>query len=314
MSAFRFGSSLDRDLYRCSLEESRSDPFWVSFVRGFGAKATIMSHPLANDESCVFYVTSHGSAGDHWFDWFARSLNASPDLMIYMGESVRTKYLRERKRHERPDPVAFTQFLIDLGRPYPAIGECYAYRAYQLEPVREVFGDTVRFVNIVRHPYCWLSAYVNWRTTNMGMPPTLTSAIEHEWSVTRHEEFLQLGLRPYERQDIDVWASHQGMHILNRMISDTKPGVKNVCLETLVQSPEIFNATVNELTHGRVLFDKPLLERVYAWTGTPFRSNGWVISSAEKERQSWPDWKAEAFEKLVSPAVQAMFQSFGYRL
>lgn len=262
----------------------------------------------------MFYVTSHGSAGDHWFDWFARGLNAHPDQMIYMGESVRSKYLKERSRKQRPDPVAFTAFLTDLGKPYRAIGETYAYRSYQLESVQARHGDRVRFVNVVRHPYCWLTSYVRWRTSNMGMPAGQTMAIEHEWNVARHEEFDALGLHPYTRSDVDVWASHQGMHILNRMVSDARSGVKNVRLEEIVRSRDIFSQTVAYLTHGRLVFDAALLDRVYGWVNRPFRSDGRVVHSSADERAAWPDWKAQAFEALVSPQAREMFTSFGYAL
>jgi hypothetical protein len=265
-------------------------------------------------ETCVFYISSHGSAGDHWFDWLARALNAHPDLFIYMGESVRSKYLKERSRKERPDLLAFTEFLTDLGKPYQAIGECYAYRAYQLEALAPVHGDRVRFVNVVRHPYCWLSAYVSWRCTNMGMPPGQTLSVDHEWNVTRHDEFKALGLQPYTREQIDVWASLQGMHILNRMISDAAPGVHNVRLEKLVEDRDTLNETIGLLTHGRVKFERPLLDLIYGWTQTPFRVGGRVLDDPAKERAAWPEWKVRAFGKLVEPRVRRMFEGFGYDL
>jgi hypothetical protein len=265
-------------------------------------------------ETCVFYISSHGSAGDHWFDWLARGLNAHPDVMIYMGESVRSKYLKERSRKERPDLLAFTEFLTDLGKPYRAIGECYAYRAYQLEALLPVHGDRVRFVNIVRHPYCWLSSYVHWRTTNMGMPAGQISAVEHEWSVTRHAEFAALGLQPYGREDIAVWASHQGMHILNRMLSDAAPAVRNLPLETLVADRGAFCDLAAHLTHGRISFPPALLDTIYGWVMTPFRVGGRVLTAPEAERAAWPAWKERAWEALVTPPVRAMFTSWGYQL
>lgn len=262
----------------------------------------------------VFYVTSHGSAGDHWFDWLARALNAHPDVMIYLGETVRSKYLRERGRHERPEVGAFTDFLFDLGAFYEAIGECYAYRSYQLEPVRARWGDLVRMVNVVRHPYCWLTAYVDWRCTNMGMPADQTSGIDHEWNVVRHSDFLELELEPYKRDDIRIWASHQGMHILNRMTTDVRPGVRNVQLEHLVASRDVFRDAISYLTHERIVFDDALLDRVYRWVSTPFRPRSRILESASQERDRWPTWKVLAFERLVSSSARAVFEAHGYVL
>lgn len=234
--------------------------------------------------------------------------------MIYMGESVRSKYFKERARNERPDVLAFTQFLTDLGAPYVAIGECYAYRSYQLEALSAVHGDSVRWINVVRHPYCWLTSYAQWRVGNMGMPPGETMAIDHEWTITRHEEFRSLGLRPYERADVEVWATLQGMHILNRMVTDGRPGVRNVQLERLVADREVFCESVDHLTHGRIRFDTPLLDTIYAWVDVPFRPGGRIVRSPEEERASWPAWKIDAFEKLVGRDARCTFEASGYVL
>ncbi|MEE9386531.1 MAG: hypothetical protein V3V08_24210 [Nannocystaceae bacterium] len=265
-------------------------------------------------ETAVFYVTSHGSAGDHWFDWLARAFNANPDLMVYMGETVRAKYLRERSRKERPNLIAFTEFLADMGRPYPAVGEFFAYRAYQLEELRSRYGNRVRFVNVVRHPYCWLRAYVTWRCTNMGMRSTDTMAVDHEWSVVCHDTYRRLGLKTYTRGDIETWATLQGLHILNRMRSDARDGVCNVALERLVSDPVLFNETAAHLSHGRVQFEARLLDHVYAWTQTPFRANWRILDSPGAERQRWPQWQEEAYDALVGEQARSMFASFGYTL
>ncbi|MBF0186374.1 MAG: hypothetical protein HQL50_00440 [Magnetococcales bacterium] len=263
--------------------------------------------------SHVFYVSSHGTSGDHWFDWFAKGLNAHPEIMIYMGDTVRSKYLKERTRKERPDLMQFTQFLIDLGEAYTAIGECYAYRSYQLEQLQSSFGERIRFVNIIRHPYCWLESYVYWRTINMNMPMGNTDGIDHEWSVTCHDTFKTLGLTPYSRSDIEIWASYQGMDILNRMITDANEGVVNYRIEDIVQNRAVFNEIAHYLSHGRLHFDDALLDRIYRDVNTPWRKTGRVVDRPEVLYAAWPDWKKEAFNALLSDEVISMFEGFGYR-
>jgi len=73
------------------------------------------------DYSKVFYVSSHGMAGDHLFDWLPKALGSHPEIYTYMGESIRSKYLKERKRNERPDLLEFTNFLYDMGATFVII-------------------------------------------------------------------------------------------------------------------------------------------------------------------------------------------------
>lgn len=262
----------------------------------------------------VFYVCSHGSAGDHWFDWFAKALNAHPEIMIYMGDTIRAKYLKERSRKERADLFSFTKFLIDLGSMYTAIGECYAYRSYQLEKLWPKYGDKVRFINLTRHPYSWLGFYVDWRCSNMNMPQENIEGVEHEWSMVCHDEINKFNLRPYTRKDIPIWASYQGMLILNRMISDKRPRVKNVPIENIVDNPLILQQVVSYLTHDRLLFDSLLLEHIYSWVDTPFRNKGKIRDSPAQEYSEWPEWKKEAFQKIIKPNTLEMFKNYDYEL
>lgn len=267
-----------------------------------------------NRSSNVFYISSHGLAGDHWFDWFAKALNTHPDIMIYMGESVRSKYLKERSRKERPDLMEFTKFLIDLGAPYTAIAECYAYRSYQLEALWNIYGDKIRFINLVRHPYCWLGFYTSWRCSNMNMPPDNHSGVEHEWQVTCHDEIKKYNLTPYNREDIHIWSSYQGMLILNRMVSDLRPGIRNMRIEQVINERDKFLEVVDYVTHGRIIYEKELLDLIYSWVNRPFRKEAVIREDPEKEYSEWPDWKKEAFNKIVKEETINMFKQHGYSL
>lgn len=265
-----------------------------------------------NSPAQVFYVSSHGVAGDHWFEWFARSLNAHPDVMVYMGETVRSKYLKERSRKERPDLLKFTQFLIDVGASYEAIGECFAYRAYQLELLKPVYGDKIRFINLVRHPYSWLGYYVDWRCSNMNMPAGNAEGVDHEWRTTCHDEIKRYRLKPYQRHEVDIWAFYQGLLILNRMVSDKREAGPNIPLETIIADQNAFQKTVSFLTHNRIHYDRILLDRIYSWVEKPFRTNGTIRKDPQKEYRNWPDWKNEAFNKIVRQETVEMFREYGY--
>lgn len=263
----------------------------------------------------VFYVTSRGYAADHWYAWFSKALNAHPEIFTYLAnEGSRPKYFKERTRAERPEIIRFTQFMADVGKTFSAIGDCYSYRANRMKPLLDKYGSAVPVINLVRHPYSWLKFYVRWRATNMRMPDGETGPLDHEWQITRHELFKLLGLRPYKKEDVEIWATYQGLYHLKNIVADVEPGIKQIMLEEVVNDREIFQETIKYLTHGRVRYDQSLLDLVYSWVWTQFSGEGRLRVVPEEEYESWPDWQHEAFEKIVEDEVIECYRKLGYRL
>ena len=269
---------------------------------------------LENFDSHVFYVTSQGYAGDHWYSWFCKSLNAHPEMFVYIAnEGSRPKYFDERSRSERPDLLKFTKFISDVGRTYEATGDCYSYRAHKMQSLEDEYGDTVRWVNLVRHPYVWLYFYTRWRATNMRMGSGKTKPLEHEWNIVEHQ--LYKGLRSYTKEDVRIWAFYRGLTFLNHhMMKDFSVATLHVKLEDIVRSKEYFQEIVSYLTHDRVRFDEMLLDKVYAWRYEPFRGEEKVYVTAENEKNSYEDWQLEAIDKIVSKEAKNRFLELGYEL
>jgi hypothetical protein len=263
----------------------------------------------------VFYVTSRGYAADHWYAWFSKALNAHPEVLAYLAnEGSRPKYFNERTRAERPEIVRFTQFTADVGKTFLAIGDCYSYRANRMKPLQDEYGDAVPIINLVRHPYSWLKFYVRWRATNMRMPNGETGPLDHEWGITQHDLFRSLGLLSYKKEDVEIWATYQGLYHLKNIVSDVNSGVKQVLLEKVVKDPELFQEVVSYLTHDRVKYDRSLLDLVYSWAWEPFEGEGNLRVIPNEEHAGWPDWQQDAFNKIVSDEVKECYQKLGYEL
>lgn len=283
--------------------------------------STVVS-PIATDAvrdalSHVFYVTSWGYGADHWFAWFVKALNANPEILAYLAnEGSRPKYFpEERSRAQRPDLIKFTRFLADIGMSYKAIGDCYSYRPTMMHALLAEWPDLVRIIQLTRHPYAWLFFHVRWRTTNMHMLGGEGGPLEHEWlHGCDHKLFKRLGLKQYQKEDIEVWTSYQGMWKMNDVAADAKMPIRQIPLEQVVSNRELFCEIIDYLTHGRVSYDKDLLDFVYDWVWTPFRGEQQLRVCPEALRAEWPDWKIEAFEKLVSPEAKECFRQLGYAL
>ena len=146
------------------------------------------------------------------------------------------------------------------------------------------------------------------------MSPDDISGVEHEWNVTCHDEIKKYNLKPYDRKDIHIWSSYQGMIILNRMVSDLRPGIKNVRIEQIASERDKFSEVVDYLTHGTITYEKALLDLIYSSVNTPFRDWDVIRDNPEKEYSEWPDWKKEAFDKIVKEETINMFKQHGYSL
>lgn len=265
----------------------------------------------------VFYVTAWDyAAADHYFGWFPKALNLHPEIFVLLAhEGSRAKYLRERTRADRPPLVPFTEFLNDMGMTYQAIGDCYSYRAGQMP---ELLGNPryagIPVVNLVRHPVVWLEFYVRRRAGNMRMRAATSDPLAWEWKVAHHGAFRHLGLRPYEKDEVQVWAAFQGMTQLNNVLGDLPAVRKHLPIENLATNPTLFCEVASYLTRGSCVYEQRDLERAFAMTQTLFRGEEPVETNPRTLLESWPGWKVDAFRTLLNPKALEAFKSFGYDL
>lgn len=267
--------------------------------------------------SHVFYITSWGYAADHWFAWFVKALNAHPEIMTYLAnEGSRPKYFpEERTRAQRPDLIKFTRFMADVGMTYTAIGDCYSYRPTMMHALLETYPDITRVVHLTRHPYAWLFFHVRWRCTNMRMLGGEMGPLEHEWLYgCDHDLFRSLNLKAYEKEDTEIWTTYQGMWKMNDVASDAKMPIRQIPVENVVASRELFCEVVDFISHGRIKYDDRLLDLVYSWAWKPFRGEVSLRVCPKELRAGWPDWKIEAFDKLVSAEAKDCYRQLGYEL
>ncbi|MBW1681152.1 MAG: sulfotransferase domain-containing protein [Deltaproteobacteria bacterium] len=259
----------------------------------------------------VFYLTGWGHAGDHWL---SKALNAHPEIfVINCYEPARLKYFDDgRGRDTRPDLLTMTAFLEDIGTDYQAIGECHAYRASQMGPIQKKYGDRVPIANLVRHPYTWLDFYIRHRVNNCRMPGTWSGALEHEWQHARHDLFKCLDLRPYTKEQVEIWAAYQGMWLLHNVLVDLDHVDYFVRIEDLLTDRQALKDLVCFLTKGRCSFSENLLDTVYAFAHQVYRGEESYVDE-KTAYQRWPDWKQKAFAVLVPEEVVHAYESLGYR-
>jgi hypothetical protein len=268
------------------------------------------------DDYRVFYVTAWGYAADHYFGWLPKALNTHPELFALLAhEGSRPKYLKERLRSERPDLIPFTEFLNDMGMTYAAIGDCYSYRAMQFpELLSNPTYAHIPVVNLLRHPVVWLEFYVRWRSGNMRMRAGASDPLAHEWRVANHTRFTTLGLKPYDKDEIDVWASYQGMLQLRAVLTDLQSVKIHVPIEQIIESPELFQKLISVLTKDKVTYSQSDLDRAYAMVPTLFPGEAPVNANPKHLYESWPGWKVDAFRKLFTTEQSEVYRKFGYDL
>jgi hypothetical protein len=282
--------------------------------RILGAKIMVAIRSELQQNYRVFFVTAQGYAADHWFGWLPKVLNMHPEIFALLAhEGSRPKYFKERTRGERPDLLMFAEFLNDMGMTYNAIGDCYSYRAHQMPLLIAKYRRQIPVLNFTRHPYAWLEFYVRWRASNMRMPDGSTAPLDWEWNSAKHDLFQSLGLPAYEKNDVEIWASYQGMYMLNEHLEDFRSGIPTMPIETITKDPKQFQAIVSYLTKNNCTYSPQMLDQVYSIVNTPFRGEEKINATPSVLYEQWPDWKRAAFHRIVPPAVIKAFESFGYK-
>ncbi len=276
---------------------------------------TKMRKELEGDYN-VFFVTAWGYAADHLFGWVPKALNTHRDVFALLAhEGSRPKYFNERTRGERPPLIPYTEFLNDMGMTYSAIGDCYSYRAGQMPELLGVEQyKNVPVVNLVRHPVAWLEFYARWRTSNMRMRAGVTDPLAWEWKNVNHAYLGSLGLRSYSKDDIEIWATYQGMLQLNNVLGDINAIQYHIPIEIVADEPDVFKDLANYLCRNQIVFDQADIDRAYVTRHTLFRGEEEVICDPVQLMASWPGWKVDAFRKLVSRDAMSIYTSFGYDL
>lgn len=280
--------------------------------REYGAKI----RTELQDDYRVFYATSWGTMADHLPNWFIRALNSHRDVLALPGnEGPRQKYMKELTRAERPPLVQYTEFLNDIGIVFGAIADCFSYRAGQMPELLKLerYKD-IPVVNMPRHPVPWLQFHVRWRASNMRMREGRVDPLAWEWKVTCHTYFEYLGLRPYVKEEVDVWTSFQGMLQLNNVLGDIHAVSRHVPFEVVADDPAVFRNLVSYLGRGRIEYDTADMDRAYSTRHTLFNGEEKLECDPKTLFDAWPGWKVDAFRKLVTPEAMAAHRSFGYDL
>jgi len=296
------------------VSQSLLQRLWAS-VQGTDRYGASVRRELDQDY-CVFYVTAWGYAADHYFGWFPKALNLHPEIFALLAhEGSRPKYLKERTRGDRPPLIPFTEFLNDMGMTYRAIGDCYSYRAGQMpELLANPQYARIPVVNLVRHPVVWLEFYVRWRAGNMRMRAGASDPLAWEWKVAHHGKFRHLGLKAYDKEDVQTWAAFQGMTQLNNVLGDVPAVERHIPVERLARDPQTFRATVAYLTKDRCPYERSDLDRAFAMTETLFRGEEAVETDPRALVGAWPGWKVDAFRALLTAGALDAYRSFGYDL
>mgnify|MGYP006222131191 CR=1 FL=1 len=139
--------------------------------------------------------------------------------------------------------------------------------------------------------------------------------LEHEWlHGCDHELFQSLELLPYSRNDVEIWTTYQGFWKMNDVASDSQMSIRQVPIEDVIANRDLFQEIVSFISHDRISYSEELLDLLYGWVWTPFRGEEVIDARPDKLRYSWPDWKVDAFDKLVSPDARESFEALGHCL
>ena len=259
----------------------------------------------------LFYVISEGYAADHLFSWFSKSLNKHPEVFALLAhEGSRPKYLKERTRGERPNIINFSEFLHDMGMTFGSIGDCYSFRAHHLFELNqsEKFKNVPKLY-LIRNPLIWIYFYQQWRSSNMRMGSGKTNPLEWEWNVANHIYFKQLNLKPYEKDDVNIWSFYQGLQLIDLychgFISDHYRVEK---IEEIFGKKKKFKEIFEFLT--KIKCSESFIQNVFENKKKLYKGEKKLPTSEENILDIWEDWQFDAFFKILQPKSINILKTF----
>ena len=139
--------------------------------------------------------------------------------------------------------------------------------------------------------------------------------LDHEWkNGCDHDLFRTLGLKKYSKADVEIWTTYQGFWKMNDFASDVKVPIKLVPIENVVRNQNMFKELISYLTNYSVEYSASQIDEIYSWVWTPFDGEDHLRIVPKEDRENWPNWKIDAFEKLVLPEAREAIESVGYKL
>ena len=78
-----------------------------------------------------------------------------------------------------------------------------------LNELLNIYPD-IPVLHLTRHPYAWLFFHVRWRKETCVCLEE-NKPIDHEWEKDVITAFKSLKLRSYNKEDIEIWTTYQGL-------------------------------------------------------------------------------------------------------
>jgi hypothetical protein len=235
----------------------------------------------------LFAVISWGCAATRWL---AKILNSHPE--IFCVHALRDYWLGARL-----DDVTYLQILASQADVYRAGGDVHGIKGANIPWLRQVFGQRLQAVVVVRDPAPRLYSQLALFARAQGLPL---------WDTSEARQLIeQHGLRlPTGTYDEELFVL--GVHRLNAIVEEQEVGTVYRC-EDLTANPEILGYCIEEITRGVISPTQDWLE--WAVGCGP-------INAHRSEMQSPPlaEWQLAIIHKLVTPQAWALYTQLGYAL
>ena len=148
----------------------------------------------------------------------------------------------------------------------------------------------VPVLHLTRHPYAWLFFM------SVGACECACWVERISLLIMNGKEVIMifpedLKLKPYTKDDVEIWTTYQGMWKMNDVAADIKVPIRQVTIEDVISNRLLFAELIEFLTDGQVTYSEELLNLIYSWIWTPFDGEEKLRIVPSEDRATWPDWK-----------------------
>ena len=239
----------------------------------------------------AFAIVSWGCAAT---SWLAKILNSHPD--IFCVHAFRS-FWSTLGNAAAIDDLTYMKVIASQGHAHKAAGDIHGIDRYNIQAIRNAFGNRFNAVVVVRDPEPRLLSQLSLFERYKSLKIWDTSFAKH--LIGTYD--LRLPSGTYE-EELFV----HGANMLNAIVDEQDVGSIYRC-EDLTSHAETLGVFIEELTRGEVM---PTRE----WLRLAVQRGKINKHHTDTKTPTFTDWQIEVMHKIVTPMAWDHYLQLGYKL
>lgn len=241
----------------------------------------------------LFAVVTWGAAAT---TWLAKALNSHPEVLCF--HHCNNEFLKLEPR-VRADGIEYAAIIrTAAGADYPCVGDVHGFYRWEIDPLRQAFGDAFSSVVLVREPI----ARIRTQLAHLNTWDNKNDPVYRQGIAEYIEPIIESAGVDLPDDDFDRTLFVHVANLLNSVVEEDGIGPFYKA-EEVTSDPNVFGGLVAYVSGGRI---KPEL----AWAESALRIPR--INIHRNKIGDLSEWQEDVLRKVVSPRAWELYEAIGY--